>query len=243
MQQRQEFFPSQPVHIDGEEDSHKKNFLYTFPTKIFIFSAGVISMLSIFIILFILSKHSKLKTLVASLAMQQIRPPMSHSIEEITCECKTTWVSIFITVLLSLLIVGYLIIKARKLKVFHGDQFANSSCLYIFFTNTQYYVPIKICTLNSHMLMVKLNGQLLLDMINLQKNTMWDVLKFDWQAIQVLVNNKSFNLPTSVTIPLKDKLRLRRMLRKKELACYFMIKQGLNWYMLKHELRQEIQNV
>ena len=72
---------------------------------------------------------------------------------------------------------------------------------------------------------------------------MWDVLKFDWQAIQVLVNNKSFNLPTSVTIPLKDKLRLRRMLRKKELACYFMIKQGLNWYMLQHELRQEIQNV
>ena len=67
--------------------------------------------------------------------------------------------------------------------------------------------------------------------------SMWDVLKFDWQAIQVLVNNKSFNLPTSVTIPLKDKLRLRRMLRKKELACYFMIKLPQNLHFSKTHLQ------
>lgn len=175
--------------------------------------------------------------------MHQIKPVVSQSTEEITCTCKTTWVSIFLILVLNSMIIIYLIIKARKLKVLHGDEYANSSCLYLFFSNSQYYIPIKICKLNGNMLMLKLNGQLAFEKINLQHNALWDVLEFDWQEIQILVNNKIFSLPTSVTISLRNKFRLRRMLKKKDVACYLMIKQGLNWYMLKPELRQEIQNV
>ena len=131
--------------------------MYSFSIKIFFFTAGLVTIISTLVILAVLCKHNKLKTLVTSLAMHHIKPVMSESTEEINCICKTTWISIFLMATLISIILVYLFIKARTFNVFYGDQYANSFSLYIFFSNAQYYVPVKICRLNGNMLMVKLD--------------------------------------------------------------------------------------
>ena len=46
------------------------------------------------------------------------------------------------------------------------------------------------------------------------------------------MSGQPVNLPSSVTVPLKDKIRTRWMLAKEDLDLQFMIKQGSNWYSL-----------
>ena len=43
------------------------------------------------------------------------------------------------------------------------------------------------------------------------------------------MNGQPVNLPSSVTIPLKDKIKARKMLAKEDLDLQFMIKQSSNW--------------
>ena len=77
----------------------------------------------------ILSKHKKCKTLVASLALQQIKEVSVVATKEpsqyIECTCKIQW---YIILMLSISIFGlifFLIIKMRKLKLFRGHLFSN----------------------------------------------------------------------------------------------------------------------
>ena len=46
------------------------------------------------------------------------------------------------------------------------------------------------------------------------------------------LNGNMIHLPTSVIIPLRDKFRLRCIMRKRSLLLYIMLKQGTSWYAL-----------
>ena len=222
-----------------------QNFLHKFAVKVFIFMAGIVTVISSVIILYIFCKQSKLKTLVTSLALHQIKPVMSQSLktDEIICVCKINWTAITILCMITILFLTYIIRKARKLKLFYADHYVNTSGLYLFFSNLQYYVPVKLCTVNGTILNIKSTGKLEIENALLKKNILWDILEIDWKDVKVYLKNKAYNLPVSITISLKDKFRLGRIMKKKELSVHLMLKQGLNWYMIKLENKNELPDV
>ena len=115
-------------HINlNSELSNKNSFFQEFHYRCFLFVAVIVSLLVTTLVMHILCKHMKLKTLVTSLALQQIKEvgavskqehiSMSHDIE---CKCKTQWYTICMLIISLLGIVVCLDLNIRKLKVFRG---------------------------------------------------------------------------------------------------------------------------
>ena len=46
------------------------------------------------------------------------------------------------------------------------------------------------------------------------------------------LNGNMIHLPASVIIPMRDKFRLRCIMRKRSLLSHIMLKQGTSWYSL-----------
>ena len=81
------------------------------------------------LVLSILCKPMKLKTLVTSLALQQIKVGMEATQKTLhyhECTCKIQWYKIFMLSLSILGLILYAIIKSRKLKLFRGHLFLNT---------------------------------------------------------------------------------------------------------------------
>ena len=51
------------------------------------------------------------------------------------------------------------------------------------------------------------------------------------------LNGNEINLPGSVVIPLRDKFRARKLLRRQPLFFHLMLKQGKTWFTLDHKIR------
>ena len=67
--------------------------------------------------------------------------------------------------------------------------------------------------------------------LNLNKNWIYDTVNISWGDIQVLENQIPIQLPKSVTVPLRHKIKNRRMMSF-DWDVQYMVKQGPNWYNL-----------
>ena len=62
---------------------------------------------------------------------------------------------------------------------------------------------------------------------------------FDWPCMCLHMNGQPVTLPTTVTIPLKDKIRPHCMLAKEDIDLQFMIKQGSSLYSLNKSVQTQ----
>ena len=93
--------------------------------------------------MYLLCKHKKIKKLVATLAMQQIKEVGAVTQEEINTECKTlTYISLAL-IIFGLFMVA--IVHYYKPKLWKGCLFSNAMIIMLFISDVQYYVPIKLC--------------------------------------------------------------------------------------------------
>ena len=58
------------------------------------------------------------------------------------------------------------------------------------------------------------------------------VVHIDWKEVLMTLNGNMICLPTSVIIPMRDKIRLTCIIRKRPLLLHIMLKQGTSWYAL-----------
>ena len=168
------------------------------------------------IVLYIICKHTKLKSLVTSLSLQQIRevgiiPKQEHvSIaHDIECTCKIQWHTICMLISSILGIVVFIIINARKLKLFRGHLFSNTVKIMLFRSDVQYYVPVKLYRTAGSKHLFKITGKLTPEHVKLKRNIVWDVIELDWKKVNITLNWSKINLPASVIIPLRDKFKIR----------------------------------
>ena len=54
------------------------------------------------------------------------------------------------------------------------------------------------------------------------------------------LNGNEINLPTSVVIPFRDKVRVRKLIRKQPLLLHVMLKQGKMWFTSVNDNREQI---
>ena len=100
----------------------------------------------------------KLKTLVASLALQQVKEVSAVTQKEINTECKIlTYISLPLTIF-GLVMVATL--HYRKSKLCREYMFCNAVKIMIFISDVQYYVPIKLCKTAGSIHIYKITGML-----------------------------------------------------------------------------------
>ena len=166
--------------------------------------------------MYILRKHTKLKSLVTSLALQQIKEvdtvakQEQVSIEQDNkCACKIQWYTILMLSLSILCLVIIIILKPRKLKLFRGHLFSNTVKIMLFISGTQYYVHIKLCRMAGSIHLFKITRTLTPKNVNLKRNILWKDIELDWKEVSVTLNGNKINLPTSVTIRFRDKFKIQ----------------------------------
>ena len=104
----------------------------------------------------------------------------------------------------------------------------------LFISNTTTYVSIKLCRIAGSIHLFGIRGRLTIESVIFKRNWIWDVLEIDWRNIGMMVNGNDINLPMSVVIPLRDKFRARKLLRRQPLSFHVMLKQGKTWFRLDH---------
>ena len=117
--------------------------------------------------MYVLSEHVKLKFLLTSLALQQIKEvdavakQESFSLaQDIECTCKIQWYTILMLCLLILGLVLLVILKSMKLILFRGHLFSNAVKMMLYMSDIQYYVLIKLCRMAGIIHLFKITGML-----------------------------------------------------------------------------------
>ena len=54
-----------------------------------------------------------------------------------------------------------------------------------------------------------------------------NILELEWKEVNMTLNNATIKLQTSVITPLKDKLKIRRMMKRDPLFFDIILKQGI----------------
>ena len=112
----------------------------------FLFITAVISLLITTLAIYPLCKHKKLRTLVASLALYQVKEVgIITTQEENTTECKIQNYIILALIVTTFSQVMFAVLHLRKLKLCRGCMFSNAVKIMILILVIQYYIPIKLC--------------------------------------------------------------------------------------------------
>ena len=114
----------------------------------------------------LMSKDKKIRMLVASLVLHQVKE-VGTSSRETNSECTTlAYIGIILTIL-SLTIVTYL--HYRKSRFCKGRRFSNAVKIMLFISDVQNYVPIKLCKAAGSIHLFKIIGMLKSKNIKLSK--------------------------------------------------------------------------
>ena len=124
----------------------------------FLFITAIIPLLATTLTVYVLGKHKKLRTLMVSLVLHQIKEVDTVTQKEINTDCKTlTYISLALTIL-GLVMVA--ILHYRKSKLCRGHMFSNAVKIMIFISDVQYYVSIKLCKTAGNIHLFKIIGTL-----------------------------------------------------------------------------------
>ena len=220
-----------------EENSKIQSLLNSFLAKVLIFTAMLITLIIALIIIYIVYGQSKLKALVANIAMQRIKAVEAADMRDILCTCKTQWYIMGMLIIITLGMLYLVTNKLRKTSFCKGCLFSNNTKILLFISNTHSYVPIKLCRVARSIHLFRIRGRLNPEHVKIKKNWIWDVLEIDWSDVSIMLNDNEIDLPSLVIIPFKERYRARRLLRKHPLLFYVMLKQGKTWFSLVLEPR------
>ena len=187
---------------------------------------------------YLLCKHKKLQTLISSLVLHQVKEVGTVMQKEINSECKTlTYISLVLTILGLVMVTN---LHYRKSKLCRGHTFSNAVKIMIFISDEQNYIPIKLCKTAGSIHLFKITGMLKPENIKLNKNYIWDTLAIDWKEVTVTFNDNKINLPRVVTIKLKDKIKMRCLMKKEPLLFHPILKQRIMWFTLATGMQETV---
>ena len=227
-------FDEQHKTLDKEKEND--NFIGTsvfdhLAFNIFIFVIAVILVIVMFIVIKPIFKEEKMQALVANLAMIRGVKAISKEIETID---KEYWIIIIWLSFILLCVLFLTIEKLYRMPMFRKYPYSNTIKIMIFFSDIKSYVPIKLCKTSGSIQLFKLTGSINKENIMLHKNTLWDIMKIDWQPVTETLSGNVINLPGSVIIPFRDEFKIRQIIKSRPLLLHLMLKQSQTWYPLSN---------
>ena len=189
------------------------------------------------VVIYVVYTHSKLKTLITDIALQQLKgvEGIDRRFQDVHCTSKTQW---YLKALLLLILLGIVFIvtnKIRKSSLFGGHLFSNITKVMLFILDTQSNVPKNLCKIAGSIHLFRIRVRLIPEFTNFRRNWIWDVLEIDWKEVTVTLNRNEVNLPTSVVIPFTDKFATRCLIIKQPLLLHVMLKQEKMWFTLEND--------
>ena len=199
---KKEMFDLQERHQFTIVNTSKTFFSNNHIVNIFMFISLIISLPSTTLTIYLLCKHKKIRALIASLVLHQVKEIGTIS-KESNSECTTlAYIGIMLT-MLTLIIVMFL--HYRKSRFCKGHRFSNVLKVMIFISDVLHtyihnYIPIKLCKTAGSVHLFTIRGILKAENIKLNKNYLWDTLEVDWKEVTVTFNGNKFDLPKVVII-------------------------------------------
>ena len=128
--------------------------------------------------LYLLCKHKKLKMLVASLALQQVKEVGAVTTqEEVTTKCKIQSYIILALTITNFGLVMFAVLHLRKIKLCRGCMVSNAVKITLFISDVQYHIPIKLCKTAGSIHLFKITGTLKPENVKLNQNYIWDIIE------------------------------------------------------------------
>ena len=215
--------------------SNFKGFISSFVADIIGFGAALLTIITALVVIYIVTGHSKLKTLVANIALQHIKPIEAAALNPNHIICESGLEKILLVINLAIVTL-MAFAKLRKSRIFKGKLFSNTIKVKLFVADNHCYIPLHLNKLPGSVHLFKLHGILTTENLVLKKNWIWDVLEIDWTDVYLLQDHKEINLPVTVVIPIYYKYKLRQLLKKSTtnlLHLYIMLKQRKSWLNLE----------
>ena len=181
---QKEIFDLQERHGTTILKTNKNFFSDNYIVDIFVFISAVISLSTTTLNVYLLCKHMKIRVLIASLVLHQVKEvgATSGSSGETNSECITlAYIGIILTILSSIIV---MLLHYRKLRFCKGQSISNVVKIMIFISDVQNYVPIKVCKTAGTIHLFKIIGTLKAENIKLIKNYLWDTLEIYWKESQ-----------------------------------------------------------
>ena len=166
-----------------ELNTNKNFFSENYIVDIFVFITAIISLLATTLTVYLLFKHKKLQTLIASLVLHQVKEVGAVTQKEINSEYRTLAYISLILIISGLAMVA--VLQYRKSKLCKGHMFSNTVKIMIFISNVQNYIPIKLCKTAVSIHLFKITDMLKAENMKLNKNYIWDMLEIDWKEVRV----------------------------------------------------------
>ena len=135
-----------------------------------LFIAALITIVITLVVMYMVYGQSKLKTLVANIALQHTKAVEAANSPTRYCICEQNW---YIMGLLLIMLLGitYLVLcKIRKSCLFNGCLFSNVTKIVLFISIATTYVPIKLNRIVGSIYLFKLRGRLTIEMSDLKEN-------------------------------------------------------------------------
>ena len=132
--------------------------------KIFKFVVAIISIIATVVMMSAICKHNKLRALVTSLALQQVKEAEVENTENVDYNCKCT-VQLYIILTLSIIMIGlivFAILQLRRIKLCRGQLFSDVVKIMLFISDVQYYVPVKLCKTAGSIYLFKVTGKVMM---------------------------------------------------------------------------------
>ena len=212
-----------------------RSFINSFLIDMLVFIVAILTVFIIFVIIYIITGQSKLKALVATMALQRVRAVEALNTNRQTQNCNSDLLKILM-ILYLVIMVSLLLRKIKKSVFFWGQPFSNMVKIKLFLADTKSYVSLDLNKIAGITHLFKLTGELSLENVTLRKNWIWDVLEIRWDDICIVLNEKEVHLPTMLVIALIHKLKIRKLFGKTDLLhIYIMLKQRKSWYNLEGE--------
>ena len=200
-----------------------------------VFMAAILTVFLIFVIIYIVTRQSKLKALVTTMALQRVREVEALNTNRQTQNCNSELLKVLM-ILNLVIVVSLLLRKIKKSVFFQAQPFSNMVKIKLFLANTKSYISLDLNKLAGNTQLFKLTGELSLENVTLKKNWIWDILEIRWEVIHIVLNDKEVHLPTMLIIPFIHKLKVRKLFGKRDLShVYIMLKQRKSWYNMESE--------
>ena len=135
------------------------SFLNSFMIDMLLFIAALITIVITLVVMYMVCGQSKLKALVANIALQCTKAVEADSATRY-CMCEPNW---YIVGLLLIILLGitYLVMNIiRKSYLCKGHLFSNVTKIMLFVSNTTTYVPIKLCRIAGSIHLFRIRGRL-----------------------------------------------------------------------------------
>ena len=175
-----------------EKEFSNKNFFNSQVVKIFKFIVATISIIATIVTIYAICKHNKLRALVTSLALQQVKEVKAEYTEDIDYKSKCT-AQFYVILTLCIAMIGLIIfafLQLRRIKLCRCQLFSNVVKIKLFISDVQYYVLVKLCKTAGSIHLFRITGKIMMDKVKLNKYYIWDILEIDWNEVKVTFNGK-----------------------------------------------------